>query len=61
MTQASDEALGRFDFTILLVLPILVAHLFHIEGQHPMRARLDEGGRDHGMTKRHLAYTVLTL
>jgi hypothetical protein len=61
ITQTRPEALGRFALTGLLLLAVVVAPLFGLYGHHPMRARFDQSARDHGMTKRHLPRTVLTL
>jgi hypothetical protein len=61
ITPSRDEALGRLDLTVLFVLPIVVSHLFHIQGQHPGRIRLDHSARHHGVTTMDRSRTVMTL
>jgi hypothetical protein len=46
LMHRGDEALGRIEFTSLLDSPIKSPHLFHMQGQHAVRACFDQCRRD---------------
>lgn len=47
--------------TVLLALPLMIAHRFPIRGQHPVRARCDQRGRDHRVAEVEGAFPVPAL